>query len=254
MIIRLFYLILLSAVFNQCKEKREMIVEFKGETIELKSTDSLTIKADIYMTDESTLPIILLFHQAGFSRGEYRPIAPKLNELGYTCIAIDQRSGHKINGVVNQTNKQATKLGKGTDYVDALPDMRAAINYIKENYRSKKIMLWGSSYSASLIFVLANENQDIVSAIVAFSPGEYFEYQNKKIRDYAREQKCPVFISSAKHEFESWKEIYDSIPNQGKQFYLPEDEGFHGAKALWEKNRGSEAYWKAIEAFLKTIK
>ena len=46
-------------------------------------------------------PVLVLFHQAGWSRGEYREIAPKLNELGYICLAIDQRSGKGVNGVAN---------------------------------------------------------------------------------------------------------------------------------------------------------
>ena len=35
------------------------------------------------------------------------------------------------------------------------------------------ILVWGSSYSAALVFLLAAEHQDEIKAILAFSPGEY---------------------------------------------------------------------------------
>ena len=36
---------------------------------------------------------IVMFHQAGWSRGEYREIAPKLVAKGYRVLAVDQRAG-----------------------------------------------------------------------------------------------------------------------------------------------------------------
>jgi len=60
------------------------------ETITFKSVDDLLITADRYTphTSNST-PLIVLFHQAGSSRGEYSEIAPRLNKLGFNCIAVD---------------------------------------------------------------------------------------------------------------------------------------------------------------------
>ncbi len=68
-------------------------------TIHLKSADGLLITADSYLPhDTNTAPLIVLFHQAGSSRGEYSEIAPRLNELGFNCIAVDQRSGEYSRG------------------------------------------------------------------------------------------------------------------------------------------------------------
>jgi len=33
--------------------------------------------------------IVLLFHQAGFSRGEFKNIAPRLVDSGFECLAVD---------------------------------------------------------------------------------------------------------------------------------------------------------------------
>ena len=52
------------------------------------SRDSLLIFADIYERKDSK-PTILLCHQAGFSRGEYREIAFRIGSIGFSSIAID---------------------------------------------------------------------------------------------------------------------------------------------------------------------
>ena len=41
------------------------------ETITFKAEDGLEITADVYIQYELTKPFIILFHQAGWSRGEY---------------------------------------------------------------------------------------------------------------------------------------------------------------------------------------
>lgn len=222
--------------------------------IRFKSTDGIDIKADVYEISDEKSPLILLFHQAGYSRGEYKEIAPKLNTLGFACIAVDQRSGREVNGVLNNAFRQATELGLKTDYIDAFPDMQATLDYAIEKYPSRKIIIWGSSYSSSLAFVLQQKNTEAVSAILAFSPGEYFTYEDQEIRAYAKEVNCPVFITSAKNEYKNWQSIYEAIPSADKEYFLPELAGFHGSRALWEKNEGNEFYWEAVTAFLNRVK
>ena len=69
-------------------------VASSSETVTFPSEDGLLITADIHAPyGNGEAPIIVLFHQAGWSRGEYAEIAPWLNTLGYNCMAVDQRSG-----------------------------------------------------------------------------------------------------------------------------------------------------------------
>ena len=225
-------------------------------TVTFQTTDNINVTADVYSSvesDKDVSPIILLFHQARFSRGEYREIAPKLNQLGYTCIAVDQRSGDKVNGVTNQTHLEAKKKGLATKYPDAFPDLVATLHYAQKNYPNRKIIIWGSSYSSSLVFVLGSRFSNAISGILSFSPGEYFEYKGQKIMDYAKDVKCPVFITSAKNEHDSWKEIFAAVPNSNKQSFLPTEKGYHGSKALWEEKPGNEEYWKAVTKFLESL-
>ena len=77
------------------------------QTIELKAADGLTVAADVYWTtpDDTSRPIIVAYHQAGWNAGEYADIAPRLVELGFNVIAPDQRSGGEREGRDNRTVK-----------------------------------------------------------------------------------------------------------------------------------------------------
>ncbi|WP_299246827.1 alpha/beta fold hydrolase [uncultured Aquimarina sp.] len=221
------------------------------KTINFPSKDGLMMTADVYEANDSN-QFILLFHQAGWSRGEYLEIAPKLNSLGYSCIAMDQRSGGTVNGVENQTKALAEKEGKQTEFTDAFQDIEAAVGYIKKTYNPEKIIIWGSSYSSALVLKYAGDNPDAVNAVLSFAPGEYFGKKNF-ITSSASNIKVPVFITSAKNEKKNWSGIYDAIPSGKKQFFLPETKGNHGSRALWDKFSDSQDYWKAVKEFLKTI-
>ena len=83
-------------------------VTMAQETITFPSNDGLEISADVYIADPNKdTAFIVLFHQAGWSRGEYLEIAPKLNALGFNVMAVDQRSGGAINDVNNESTQRA---------------------------------------------------------------------------------------------------------------------------------------------------
>lgn len=218
------------------------------ETITFPSSDGVTITADLYPVKAKDAPYIILFHQAGSSRGEYLEIAPKLNKLGFNCLAVDQRSGLTMNKVENETHKDAERLGKGTDYLDALDDLEAALAYVRDELKAERIILWGSSYSASLAFVLGQKFPQDISGILAFSPGEYFP--QIRINQFAQDVTCPVFITSAQNEAFRYQTILASLASYEKIAFVPSGVGSHGSSALWEAREGHEAYWQAVETFL----
>ena len=225
------------------------------DTISFNSDDGVVIVADTYIISlEPTTPVIVLFHQAGWSRGEYIDIAPKLNELGFNCIAVDLRSGGKINSIENLTAKHAKESNLQTRYIDALPDILSALWFIESQFPKNKIIAWGSSYSAALVLHAAGENPDLVNGVLAFAPGEYFGKQGKSntwIKESAAKINVPVFITSAKNEQNNWSTIFDTIPSKQKASFIPESKGNHGSRALWEQFEDSSAYWTAVNSFLE---
>jgi len=227
------------------------------KTITFNSKDGLELTADLYMTNDKAAPFIILFHQARWSRGEYKEIAPKLTTLGFNCLAVDLRSGGEVNGVKNQSFINAQKAMKPTAYIDAYPDIEAAVAYVLDFYAEGKIILWGSSYSSALILKYAGDNVGNVDAVMSFSPGEYFSSQGKSktwIAESASKITQPVFITSARGEKSSWSSIFAAIPSEQKVNFMPTTAGNHGSRALWPKFGDSVFYWEAVEKFLNSLK
>jgi pimeloyl-ACP methyl ester carboxylesterase len=220
------------------------------ESVRFTSDDGLPVTADLYLAETDAAPLILLFHRAGWSRGEYTEIAPKLVELGFDCLAVDQRSGGEINGVQNETHREARDRGIQTSYVDALPDLEAALSYATDSLDADRVVLWGSSYSASLVLVLAGICPEEVAGIVAFSPGEYLTVDGRSIESHARSVRCPIFVASAPGERSKWAPIFDAVPSEEKISFVPDSGGAHGSEALWEGPEGHEEYWEAVREFL----
>lgn len=228
--------------------------EDKFEKIEFASSDGLMITADLYMPHESKkTPFLVLCHQAGWSRGEYRELAPKFNAMGFNCMAIDQRSGGAVNGVANETAQRAKEKGKGGTYLDARPDIVAALRYARKSYAERALIAVGSSYSSALVLEIVGTEKNIANGVMSFAPGEYFQRFGKSatyVKAGASKLKVPTFVTSAKGEAGQWKNIFSAIPGKKKHMFLPETEGNHGARALWKQFEDSGAYWKAVETFL----
>lgn len=239
--------LLLFALFLQANIK---------ETIKFKSLDNVIITADLYVeNNDKRTPFIVLFHRAGWSRGEYNEIALKLNALGFNCMAVDLRSGGSINGVVNLTHIDALNKNKNITYITSMQDIKASLLYARKHFAKGKLIAWGSSYSASLIIKIIGDNRSLADMIVSFSPGEYFTKYNKApdwIKQSAKKLRVPIFITSKKNEVKYWKPIYDSIKSN-KTFYLPKNSnGHHGCCSLWSKYKDSSGYWQAVKGFLRS--
>jgi dienelactone hydrolase len=219
--------------------------------IQFPAGDGVTVTADVYAPLPPTAPFIVLFHQAGYSRGEYRTIAPRLNQLGFNAMAVDARSGEATQGVGNETAAEACKLGKSKSYLDAIPDLKAAVAQAR-TLAQGKLLVWGSSYSSALVLVLGAELH--ADAVLSFSPGEYFDDQGKSktwVAENAKALTVPVFIASAKGEADEWAPIAAVIDKTKLTTFVPTTPGHHGSSTLWPTQPDHEAYWTALTAFLK---
>lgn len=139
-----------------------------AETITTKAADGTTVYGETYYGSlPATAPMIALFHQARSNgRGEYGPLIPWLNGLGYRVVAFDQRSGGALYGEANRT-AAAAKGPKG--FCDAWPDVDAGVAYAHGVANGAPLVIWGSSYSASLIWRAAANHADEIDGVVAMS-------------------------------------------------------------------------------------
>jgi pimeloyl-ACP methyl ester carboxylesterase len=224
---------------------------YKPTYVEFPSADGLIISGTIHQIDE-TSPSILLCHQAGFNMHEYDEIAPKLNALGFNCIAIDQRSGGILHDYVNQTADRAITEGFPIKYIDAEQDMVAAIDYTY-NYFNQNVILWGSSYSSALALHIAANNEK-VKAVVSFSPGDYFEDAKPLLKTTMLDMDLPYFITSSRDEAVAISDfLRGRKPSENQIHFIPKASGTHGSRALWETDPAHEEYWAAVESFLENF-
>ncbi len=226
--------------------------ELASGTVTFRAADGVTVTGDLYAPNGNGAPFIILCHMAGSSRGEYVSIAPRLNELGFNCLAVDQRSGAFSNGVENLTAKSAREKGKGRSYADAYPDIEAALLFVKRSFRPETVILWGSSYSADIVLTLAAKRPGDISAVLAFSPGGYFRFEGIPLDEYAAGIEIPVFIAASKSEASRSRPYFDAVRGACKTFFLPATgNGDHGSPALYESCRSAPEYWAAVETFLR---
>jgi len=225
--------------------------KYKPTKVEFTAADGLIINGNFYGVNTQK-PIILLTHQAGYNRIEYVDIAPKLNEMGYNCLVIDLRSGGAFAGKPNNTNQRAIEKGLKPEMIDAQQDITAAINYLNKKYH-QKVIVWGSSFSSSLA-LLEGVNNDKVKAIISFSPGDYFGDAAPSLATVFSKIKKPYLVTSSKQEATALRELIGNSKLATNQLqFIPESNGFHGSRALWEGQKGAEEYWNAVTQFLNQL-
>lgn len=221
------------------------IVDAKPVT--LTAADGVRVFGRQVMPQGAASAMILLFHQAGSGKDEYAGIQDRLAEAGYASLAIDQRAGGSLYG----TNETVKALGHPGSYLEAKQDLEAALAWARR--RNLPIVLWGSSYSASLVFLVAAEHPGEVAALLAFSPGEYFDGK-PAVKPYAAKLTIPIFVTSAQDpgEIAAAKALADAAPSTDKTQFVPTQGGVHGSSTLRPDRNpsGAAAAWTAVLGFL----
>jgi dienelactone hydrolase len=225
-------------------------------TIEFSSRDQLKVTADLYSAGDQHAPTIVLVHQSGASRGEYRQIAPHLQELGFNALAVDSRWGERDrwNGVINKTAARfgTTAIAASGDatkikavHQAAAQDIRAALEWLNANDYTGAKLLWGSSISANLVLKVAADPTQRVDAVLSFSPGEYYKDQPNELRAAIAELQLPTLIACGADEEDTAKPVFDAVPSKQKLFYRAVD-GRHGSSILIDDPEN----WAGITPFL----
>ncbi|NER15024.1 hypothetical protein GWK08_16330 [Leptobacterium flavescens] len=244
-------------ILVSCKqaEPEKQSKEESSTEISFYTADSLKIAGDLYGSDKEA-PVIMLFHQGGSNaRGEYNSIIPVLLEDGFNVLAIDQRRGGQTYGSYNRTVANISINNYG--YCDAYPDLEAALSFIEgSGYTGSKIV-WGSSYSGTLVIKLAHENQDKISGVLAFSPASGGPLKDCRPDAYFESLKTPLLLlrPPGEMEIESVKAQFDLANQHGHQTYAAEN-GVHGSSMLVEERVGNtvEDNWDIVRSFLNKFR
>ena len=232
-----------------------------AESVTLMAADGVKVYGEYQSApptpQQAKAPLIIAFHQAESSSAEYKPLMPRLNSAGFSVLAIDQRSGgNEFDG----ENKTVAALGRSTGYEAALQDMEAALAWGKAKANGAPVLVWGSSYSAALVFVLAAQHPADIQALLAFSPGEYLSKPDV-VRNAAKKVSLPVFIDQAsdKDELSESRRIMAALATpagDNKVNFTGRKNSVHGSATLrTDRNPGgAEENWQAVLAFLGRFK
>ena len=146
-----------------------------------------------------------------------------------------------------------TARGESTGYLEALPDLEAAMMWIRSEYGATgPLLVWGSSYSAALVFLLAAEHPQEIDGVLSFSPGEYLG-ESDLVARHAAKITQPVLILAPQNEREQAQAIHDAVGHEDKKLTIPE-QAVHGSSMLiMERNAAADDVWPAVETFLERV-
>ncbi len=213
--------------------------------------DGIDVSGDLFISDKKR-PTILLFHQGGSNgRAEYATIIPRLLDLNFNVVSIDQRVGGQIYGKFNRTVAKIPINEFG--YCDALQDLLGALDFLNRNELNGPRILWGSSYSAALVIQLAGNSSLVLDRALAFSPS----FNPKAMEgchpnQYFAEVNIPLLVLRPESEmFERSIEQFNLAEQHGHQTYIAEN-GTHGSSMLVEERVEGDISenWKVVENFL----
>ena len=150
-------------------------------------------------------------------------------------------------------NETADQLAHPATYEQAKPDLVASLEWgVKQHL---PVILWGSSYSAALVFEVAAEHAADVSAVIAFSPGEYFG-DDKPVARAAAHVSAPIYVTSSPSadEVQAARAILAASPARAKTQYVPQI-GVHGSSTLIQARdpKGAAENWIHLLAFLNSL-
>ncbi|MEO1028957.1 MAG: alpha/beta fold hydrolase [Pseudomonadota bacterium] len=203
-------------------------------TITLTTPDGVTIHGEPFLAGlDDGQPLILLFHQGGSNgRAEYGPLTDWLNSEGYRAIAWDQRQGGSIYGGENRT-VNALPEGVAYTYCDAYPDLERAVDYALEASLANEVIVWGSSYSAALVFQLAAKNPGKISALVSASPASGDPMKDCLAKDWLDAVTVPMFVMSPQSEMErNGTQAQAALMRDAGATYHVALKGVHGSSML----------------------
>lgn len=225
------------------------------QDISFETSDGITIYGDLAMNPANGKTIVL-FHQGGSNvRGEYQYALPVLYNLGFNVMAVDLRSGGERYGSRNRTVDALPQEGVNTSYCDAENDIQSAIDYATSK-GLQQLILFGSSYSGSLVIRVGSENKDLVSGIVAFSPSSGGPMAVCRPDDVLETLKIPLLVFRPDKEMaiESVARQFQSIQSFGHQTYIAKN-GVHGSSLLVPDRIDGDVNdsWEELKKFLRAL-
>jgi dienelactone hydrolase len=248
---RAFLLLAVVALLLAAPSRAQVAVSFPA-------ADGVTVHGDFYTPPGPSRGMVLLFHQSMSNRGEYETLGERFAAAGYFALAIDQRAGGYRWGRANLTMsgigpEASERIQREGRLASALLDLEAALAYADKR-SARPIIAIGSGYTASLLFPLAARHPKLVSAVLAFSPDEYF--YDLSVREAAARVRCPVFVTSENDPYAiaAAEALLDAVPAPIRVVFRPRHATPGVTMLRRDVNpRGGGENWAAVMEFLALV-
>ena len=199
----------------------------KAKDVSLETSDGVKIAATWYPGDRGK-PGLVLIHQLGHNRSDWRSFAFDCQEKGYYVLAIDLR-GHGQSTEGKNGRKLDFQKFTETDYGDMKFDVAAGVQWLlKEGSADpKKIGIVGASIGANHALLFAATGKTPIKTVVLLSPG--IEYRGVNVTSAAqRYAGTALFVAMTGDEYSvrSSKELAQSAgSNAAVKIFSGKDHG-----------------------------
>lgn len=151
------------------------------KVVSFETEDGIRIVADYYQSPNSKFAGILI-HMMPSDRKSFADLAKKLQEAGYSALAIDLRGhGESINSAKGLLNY---KNFTDEEHQTSIYDLKAASEFLKkEGFSIENQFLIGASIGANLSLQFLSQNPNI-KAVILLSPG--INYRGIKIEEFLK--------------------------------------------------------------------
>lgn len=202
-----------------------------AEEVTLSTADGVTLKGTYDASRAPKAPSVILVHDLGRDRGDWKDLEKKLPEKGYAVLAIDLR-GHG----------ESTQQGQGTlsfksmseaDFANAWQDLQAAYQYLngREDLDKDRLAVVGAGLGANLALKFAVREHRL-KTLVLLSPSLAIKGL-LALEDMDRYGERPAFLAASLKD----KPAADAVRQlekaaRGRRMVEVYEEAGHGAEML----------------------
>jgi fermentation-respiration switch protein FrsA (DUF1100 family) len=245
----IYFLITLFAYFFSdfsIFPKPEPSYQDNGNIIKIITQDGAVISA-VYLSNNKATYTVLISHGNGEDLGRIMPFLKRFRDQGYAIFAYD------YHGYGTSTGRPSEK--------NAYADSNAAFDYLTRqlNVSPNHIIAYGRSLGAALAIDLAAQKpvagliveNPFVTAFRTVIPIPLLVFDKFNNLSKIKNVKCPLLVIHGKEDrvisFWHGEKLYHEA-NSPKYFFWVKNAGHNNVE-----NVGGNAYWQAIDEFVKRI-
>ncbi len=183
------------------------------ETVTIKTEDGVEIIGDYYLAGAENATAVLLLHMMPSTRKSWVEFVGKLNEAGFSALAIDLR-GHGDSLNKSDGTYVNYKNFSNAEHQSSIHDVEASVDFLKQKGVGK-IMVIGASIGANLALQYASLHNDIRAAVL-LSPGlDYRGVLTDHLPEHFQRGQAVYYVASSEDSYavESVRKLYQETPD-----------------------------------------